>query len=163
MLKEKNSPKQLWGETIAILVYMLNRFPTKKLKEVVPIEKWTRRKKSVNHFKVFGSVCYKHIPNATRRKLDDRSKFMLLIDYHNISAYKLYCPVTKNVEVNKDVIVKESETWDWSKSQSKFSVVSTLESNSASEGDFALEGNSSYEGDSTSEGGSASEGDSDSE
>jgi hypothetical protein len=39
MLKEKNLPKQLWGEAIATLAYVFNRCPTKKLKEVVPIEK----------------------------------------------------------------------------------------------------------------------------
>ena len=76
---------------------MLNRCPTKKLKEVVPIEKWIGIEQSVSHFKVFGYVYYKI--GATRRKLDDRSNFMLLIGYHNSSAYKLYCPITNKVEV----------------------------------------------------------------
>lgn len=100
------------GEEIATSVYVLNRCPKKKLKKAVPIEKWIGRKKSVSHFKVFGFVCYKHIPYATRRKLDDISKVRLLIGYHSTCAYKLYCPVTNKVEVIRDVIVKESETWD---------------------------------------------------
>lgn len=56
---------------------------------------------------MFGSIYYKHIPDVTRRKSDDRSKVMLLIGYHNTSAYKLYCPVTNTVKVNRDVIVKK--------------------------------------------------------
>ncbi|XP_058751637.1 uncharacterized protein LOC131624734 [Vicia villosa] len=32
-------------------------------------------------------------------------------------AYKLYCPETNRVEVSRDVIMKESEGWDWSKSK----------------------------------------------
>lgn len=90
MVKEENLRNQLWGETIATSVYVLNRCPTKKLKKVVYFEKWSGIKQSVIHFKVFGSVCFKHIPDATRRKLDDVSKVMLLISYHNTSAYKLY-------------------------------------------------------------------------
>ena len=106
MLKEKNLPHTLWGEAIATLEYVLNKCPTKKLKEVVPIEKWTGRKKSLSHFNVIGFVCYKHIPDATRRKLDYRSKVMLLIDYHSKGACKIYCSVTNKVELNRDVIVK---------------------------------------------------------
>lgn len=130
---------------------MFDRCPTKKLKEVVPIEKWTGRKQSVIYFKVFGSVCYKHIPNATRRKLDDRSRVMLLIGHHCTCEYKLYFQVTNKDEGIKDIIVKESKTWDWSKSQSNSSTVSTLEFGCASEGDFASKGDSDSEGESKSE------------
>lgn len=106
ILKEKNIPKQLCSEEITTSIYVLNICPTKNLKEVVPIDKWTERKQSVSHFKVFGSVCYKHIPDATRRKLDDRSKVMLLIGYHNTIVYKLYCLVTNKVKVNRYAKVK---------------------------------------------------------
>lgn len=150
-LKEKSLPKQLWGEAIGTSVSELNKCPIKKLKEVVPIDKWTRRYQGVIHFKVFGSVCYKHIPDATRRKLDDISKVVLLIGYRSTSAYKLYCPITNKVEVDKYVIVKESETWDWGKSQSNSIAVLTLESDSTSEGDSASEGDSDFEGESESE------------
>ena len=60
------------------------------------------------HFRVFDYVCYKHVLDVTRKKLNDRSKVMLLVGYHNTSAYKLYCPFTNKVEVNIDVVVKES-------------------------------------------------------
>ena len=104
---------------------MLNRCTTKKLKEIVPIQKWTGEKQSVSHLKVFGSVCYKHVPDARRRKLDDRSKTMLLVGYHSTGAYKLYCPETNKVEISRDVVVKESETWDWNKLQSDSGVAPT--------------------------------------
>ncbi|XP_050890801.1 uncharacterized protein LOC127096249 [Lathyrus oleraceus] len=59
--------------------------------------------------------------DATRKKLYDRSKVILLMGYHNTSAYKLYCPFINKVEVSRDVVVKELEFWDWSKSQSNSS------------------------------------------
>lgn len=38
MLKQKNLPKSLWNEAVTTAVYILNRYPTKKLKNMVPEE-----------------------------------------------------------------------------------------------------------------------------
>ena len=75
-------------------VYILNKCLTKKLNLKVPEEAWCGRKPSVKHFKVFGSLCYKHVPNARRSNLEDKSEIMILIGYHPTYAYKLYNPVT---------------------------------------------------------------------
>ena len=83
----------------------------KKLEETVPFEKWSGDKQRVIHLKVFDFVCYKYVPYAKRRKLDDRSRVMFLVGYHSTGAYKLHCLVTNKVEFNRDVIVKESEVW----------------------------------------------------
>lgn len=115
------------------------------------------------HFKVFGFVYYKLIPDAIRGKLDDRSRVTLLIGQHSTCAYEFYCPIINKVEITKDVIVKESEIWDWSKYQSNSNVVSTLESDSASGGDSEYEGESEFEYDYESKGESCSEYDFDSE
>lgn len=66
----------------------------------------------MSHLRVFGSVCYKHVLSATRKKLNDKRKLMLLIGYHNTISYKFYYPVTNKVEVNMYVIVKEIKAWD---------------------------------------------------
>ena len=87
---------------------MLNRCPTKKLEEIGHFEKWTEDKKSVNHIKVIGYVCYKHVIDAKRMKLEDRRRVMLLVGYHSKCAYNLYSPVTNKVEFNRYVILKES-------------------------------------------------------
>ena len=125
MLKEKKHPHTLWREVFTTTSYMLNRCPTKNLKKVFPFEKWTGDNQSVSHFRIFGFVCYKRVPGATRKKLDDKSKVMLLIGYHIIGAYKLYCQVFNKVEVSRDVIVKETEAWDENKSQSNYGAVLT--------------------------------------
>lgn len=79
---------------------MINRCPTKKLKEIVPLEKWTEDKQSVSHLKGFGFVCYKHVSHAKRWKLDDKSRVMLLVGYHSKGPYKLYFHVTNKVEMS---------------------------------------------------------------
>jgi hypothetical protein len=93
-------------------------------------------------------VCYKHVPEARRKKLDDRSRVMLLVGYHITGAYKLYCPETNKVEVSRDVIVKESEVWDWRESQPTSEVEITFEEELESEDEESSEDESDGESDS---------------
>jgi transposase InsO family protein len=112
MIKQKCLPHKFWGEAVTTAAYILNKCPTKKLK-LVPEEAWYGRKPSVKHLKVFGSLCYKHVPDARRTKLEDKSEIMILIGYHPTGAYKLYDPVTNKVHISRDVIVNENEQWKW--------------------------------------------------
>src|SRR3954463_1547 len=83
---------------------------------------------------------------------------MLLVGYHSTGAYKLYCPETNKVEVSRDVIVKESEVWDWRESQPTSDVEITFEEKLESE-DESSEDESEDEASSEDE----SEGESDSD
>ncbi|WJX39045.1 hypothetical protein P8452_26635 [Trifolium repens] len=89
IIHEKNLPKRFWGEAVATAVYILNRSPTKKLKDKVPEEVWSKSKPSVSHLKVFGYLCYKHVPDAKRKKLEDKSVPMIFVGYHRTGAYRL--------------------------------------------------------------------------
>ena len=100
-------------EAVTTAAYIVNKCPTKKLNLKVPEEAWCGRKPSVKHFKVFGSLCYKHVPDARRSKLKDKSEIMILIGYHPTSAYKLYNHVDLKGHISRDVIVNESEKWKW--------------------------------------------------
>ncbi|CAJ2635289.1 unnamed protein product [Trifolium pratense] len=113
MLKEKSLPSNLWGEAVNTAVYILNKCPTKKLNNIVPEEKWSGKKPKVSHLRVFGSICYSHIPDQKRTKLQDKSRQMILVGYHPSGAYKLYDPIREKVELGRDVKVCELENWDW--------------------------------------------------
>ncbi|GAU42828.1 hypothetical protein TSUD_185870 [Trifolium subterraneum] len=78
MIKQKALPHKFWGEAVTTAAYILNKCPTKKLK-IVTEEAWCGRKPIVKHLKVFGSLCYKHVPDARRTKLEDKSEIMILI------------------------------------------------------------------------------------
>jgi len=43
------------------------------LQDKTPEEAWCGVKPSVQHLKVFGSLCFKHVPDQLRKKLDDKS------------------------------------------------------------------------------------------
>ncbi|KAL0325748.1 UNVERIFIED_CONTAM: Retrovirus-related Pol polyprotein from transposon TNT 1-94 [Sesamum radiatum] len=62
MLQEKHLPKAFWAEAVYTAVYLLNRCPTKAVQNMTPIEAWSGKKPSAKHLRVFGSICYVHIP-----------------------------------------------------------------------------------------------------
>ena len=95
------------------VAYVLNRCPTKRLKNKVPEEVWSGKKSSVNHLRVFGSICYKHVPNAGRKKLDDKSEAMILVGYHKTGAYRLYNPISGKIMISRDIVIDENESWNW--------------------------------------------------
>ncbi|MCI13909.1 copia-type polyprotein, partial [Trifolium medium] len=74
MIREKSLPSYLWGEAASTAVYILNKCPTKRLTKSVPEEIWSGRKPTVKHLRVFGALCYSHIPDQRRTKLQDKSK-----------------------------------------------------------------------------------------
>src|ERR1051325_6396980 len=108
MLKQKNLPKSLWGEAVSTAVYIFNRRPTKILKNKVPEEVWSGKRPSVSHLKLFGSMCYKHIPDARRRKLDDKSEPMILVGYHKTGVYRLFNLVNENIVLSRDIVINEN-------------------------------------------------------
>ena len=68
MLKEKHLSLTFWGEAMSTTAYILNKCPTKKLKYRVLEEVWTQRKPPVKHLRVFGSLCFKNVPDERRKR-----------------------------------------------------------------------------------------------
>ena len=109
MLKEKELPLELWGEAVSTCVYVLNMSSTKGVKGKTPYEKWNKRKSSVSHLRIFGSVVF---VKATGRlsKLKDRSTCMLFMGYEAGSkACRCLDPVTFKIHVSRDVIFDEKK------------------------------------------------------
>ncbi|XP_014524367.1 uncharacterized protein LOC106780582 [Vigna radiata var. radiata] len=113
MLKSKGLPSFLWGEAVMTTAYVLNLSPTKRLDGVTPEEGWIGVKPDVKHLKIFGSLCYKHVPEQLRKKLDDRGFPLILIGYHVTGGYKLYEPITGATSISRDVRGDEIGEWQW--------------------------------------------------
>ncbi|RDY07350.1 hypothetical protein CR513_08551, partial [Mucuna pruriens] len=104
MVKSKGLPNYLCGKTIYTIVYILNRIPTKRLRVVALEEAWVGSKLDVSHFWVFGSMCFRHILDQLRRKLDDKGVLMVRLGYHSTSDYKLFNPRNKQTVVTRDLM-----------------------------------------------------------
>lgn len=74
MMNEKGLSKYFWAEAVHTALYILNKCPTKALKDKTPVEAWSGMKPFVSHFKIFGCICYAYIPAEKRTKLDEKSK-----------------------------------------------------------------------------------------
>ena len=66
MMKEKILPTEFWGEVVATVVYLINRCPTKAIRDRIPMEAWSRGRWKVEHLRVFGCVAYAHVPKEKR-------------------------------------------------------------------------------------------------
>jgi len=113
MLKEKHLSLTFWGEAMSTTAYILNKCPTKKLKYRVLEEVWTQRKPPVKHLRVFGSLCFKNVPDERRKKLQDKSVPMIQVEYHPTGAYRLYDSLTHKIFISRDVVIDEDGSWDW--------------------------------------------------
>ncbi|CAL5443135.1 unnamed protein product [Camellia sinensis] len=112
MLHEKGLPKTFWGEAVCTTVYLMNRCPTKALKDTTPFEAWSGRKPSVNHLKVFG--CYAHVLKEVRHKHDENSKKCIFVGYSSKSkGYRLFSLDQKKVIICRDVLFDEKASFDW--------------------------------------------------
>lgn len=87
----------------------------------------------MSHIKIFGSLCSRHVPDQTRKKLDDKSEPMVFLGYHSTGAYKLYDPMACKIVMSRDVIVDESRWWNWGDSSSPTIVMIRLSENQPSD------------------------------
>lgn len=110
MVYEKNVPKSYWAEAISTACYLINRCPTKALKDITPEEAWTGRKPNVSSLKVFGSQAFVHIPDKRSSKMDEKSIECIMIGYSkNSKAYKCIDPKSNKIYVSRDVVFNEGD------------------------------------------------------
>jgi transposase InsO family protein len=90
MIQSKGSSLKYWAEAINCANYLVNRTPTKALKKITPEEAWTKIKPYVNHFRVFGSIAWDHIPNEKRKSLQPKSEKCIFVRYsEDVKCYRL--------------------------------------------------------------------------
>ena len=113
MMAANHLPNEYWGEAITISIYIMNRCPTKSVKNKVPQEAWIGMNPSVSHLKIFGCVAYAHVPDELRKKLDNKEHKCIFVNYsEDTKAYKLYDPITRKLIISRDVQFVENESWD---------------------------------------------------
>ena len=83
-------PHSLWAEAASTATYVYNRIPNAPFKGKNPYEIWYSLKPDLSHLRVFGCVAYALVPEAMRRKFDDRTVKMRFLGYQKgHRGYKL--------------------------------------------------------------------------
>jgi hypothetical protein len=114
MIQSKGLSLKFWVETINCKNYIVNRTPTKALKNITPKEAWTKIKLDVSHFGVFGSIAWAHIPDEKRKALQPKSEKCIFVGYfEDVKGYKLLQPhcneiiIIRDVKFNENILVYE--------------------------------------------------------
>ncbi|XP_048631437.1 uncharacterized protein LOC125606413 [Brassica napus] len=70
--------------------YLINRTPTKVLRDLSPFEVLNKARPQIQHLRVFGCTCYVLVPGELRKKLDAKSTKAMFIGYSITQKGKRY-------------------------------------------------------------------------
>ncbi|BFG32908.1 hypothetical protein CerSpe_191820 [Prunus speciosa] len=114
MLGKKRVPLKFWAEAVNTAVYLQNRCPTSALKNITPFEAFSGRKPGVKHLRIFGSLCYIHVPSQKRHKLEETGEKGIFVGYGSCEkGYRVLNLRTQKVELSRSVIFDEGAMWNW--------------------------------------------------
>ena len=109
MMSQSKMQKCFWGEAILNATYVMNRSPSRALEvDKTPAELWFSKRPDLSNVRIFGSIAYAHVPDATRGKLDDKSKRMLMQGYAK-NGYRLWNPESSTVAIRRNVVFDETQ------------------------------------------------------
>eukprot|EP00253_Pinus_taeda_P008546 PITA_08546 len=111
MLQSKGLSLSFWAEAINCANYIINRTPTKVLKNITPEEAWSSIKPDVSHFRIFGSEAWAHIPDEKHKALEPKSEKCTFVGYsEDVKGYRLIPFKSKNVIIRRDVKIDENKS-----------------------------------------------------
>lgn len=120
---DANGKLFLWAEAINTAVHVLNRSGTSSVKDKTPFELWHGKSAAVDHFKVFGSVVYAHVPKQKRRKLDKKATKCVFVGYaDHLNCYRVHNPENRSIIVVRDVIFEKVAQSESKKNETEQSV-----------------------------------------
>jgi hypothetical protein len=94
--------------------------PTRALQKKTPFEAWFGYKPDLQHLKIFGCICFTHVPQVKRDKLDKKSEPGVFIGYSSPSkAYRIFQPQNGRILVSRDVNFMEDKQWKWEQPEEK--------------------------------------------
>lgn len=140
MLTASGLDRRFWNEAVLAANYIRNRCPTSTIgyqfKNKTPAEIWTERKPNLSNMRIFGSICYNHIPREKRTKFQPKASKCIFMGYASNCTYRLWdlsknkLTIGRNVTFNEKPILRQSKEKETSGSEA------VIESDSRSEFDF---------------------------
>lgn len=102
-------PDKYWNGSVLCATYLLNRVPLQSIQNDTPYFRLTGKKASIEHLKVFGSLCYASTISAHRGKFDPRATACVFLGYSvSKKTYRLLDFSRDAVFVSRDVVFHET-------------------------------------------------------
>jgi len=87
-------------------------------------------KPSLTFLKVFGCVCFAHVPQVKHDKLDKKEIPGIFVGYSSVSkAYKVYHPQTGKMNVTRNVHFNKGQQWKWDNLQRTIELFDNINDN----------------------------------
>ena len=81
LMFQNNVPKFFWSEAVLTAAYLINRTPSSILQNKSPLETLNKRFMGLDHLRIFGCICFIHIQNKHRDKLDKHAIKCIFLGY----------------------------------------------------------------------------------
>ena len=101
-------PVTYWVDAFNTAVYLINRLPTRVLKNSTPYAKLFDQHPSYEFLQIFGCACFPYLRPYNTNKLQFRSKRCVFIGYSlNQQGYRCLDPTTGRVYLSHHVVFDE--------------------------------------------------------
>nr|GFC07462.1 putative ribonuclease H-like domain-containing protein [Tanacetum cinerariifolium] len=105
---EANISKKFWGECILTVAYIINRLPSKVIKNKTPYELVWNEEPKYEDLRIFGCLAYFKNTNTKGDKFEEKGKPRVFWGYpQGIKGYKIYDIKSKKIVVSRDVLFLE--------------------------------------------------------
>lgn len=109
LLADSKLDAKFWAEALCTYTHVKNRIRHSVSPNATPHQRYYNAKPDISHFRVFGSLCFSHVPKVYRNKLQNKSSKGILIGYaFNTKGYRVYDPITNKVTETGHVKIDES-------------------------------------------------------
>lgn len=97
-----------WGDCVLTAVFLINRTPSKLLKNKTPYELLTGMSLDYTHLKTFGCLCHGSISPKQRHKFHPRSRACIFLGYPSgYKGYKLMDLESNKIFISQNVVFHE--------------------------------------------------------
>ena len=111
LLTDADLPNRYWGFAVNYAVYVLNRSPTRTLKNTLTLhEAYTGSKPSIAHLRIFSCKAYAHVPKEKCQKLDKKTMECIHLGYsEHKKAYLLVHRSSGRIVESRDIHFDKGE------------------------------------------------------
>ncbi|EOY26809.1 Cysteine-rich RLK (RECEPTOR-like protein kinase) 8 [Theobroma cacao] len=108
LLFQSSLPTHFWGDAVMTAVHIINRVPTRLLKNKSLFELLYKRQPSYEHLRVFGSLCFVSTLSQHRKKLDQRATKCIFLGYpNNTKGYRVYDLNANRIIISRNIVFHE--------------------------------------------------------
>ncbi|CAI7794466.1 unnamed protein product [Closterium sp. NIES-53] len=110
LLQHSKLGNECWGEASALAAWIRNRVPTKVLPGTTPFEAWTGTKPNLSRLHTFGCLCYYHVSDPLRHKLQPKARAAIYLGIAaNEREWRVWDLGERRVVTSWDVVFDEDK------------------------------------------------------